>query len=141
MSNQVHLITLGVKDMAVSRAYYEAMGWVAAPFSEDAVTFFQSGGHVLGLYLQVMLDHDTGLSDPRPGGITLSRNLNSRDEVDRMIEKALEAGASLLAAAKVMPWGGYVAYVADPDGHPWEFAYVEQLVPNADGELILPTSL
>lgn len=138
MANKVHLITLGVKDMAVSRAYYEAMGWVAAPMSEDAVTFFQAGEQVLGLYLQDMLDHDTGLSGARPGGVTLAVNTASRDEVDALVAQAVAAGGTQLTEPTVMPWGGYVTYVADPDGHPWEFAYVEQLVPDENGALRLP---
>jgi hypothetical protein len=139
--NRIHLITLGVKDMGISRAYYEAMGWVASPISMAEVTFFQSGTQVLGLYGQDALNHDTGLSSPKPGGITLAVNMRSRDEVDAMIQRALDAGATLLSAARVMPWGGYTAYIADPDGHPWEFSHVAQLVPDETGALMLPDKL
>lgn len=139
--NRIHLITLGVKNMAVSRAYYEAMGWQASPISMAEVTFFQAGAQVLGLYGQDALNHDTGLSSPKPGGITLAVNLNSREAVDAMIRQALDAGATLLSAAREMPWGGYTAYIADPDGHPWEFSYVAQLVPDQSGALVLPDKL
>lgn len=141
MNNRVHLITLGVKDMAASRAYYETMGWERSPISMDEVTFYQAGGQVLGLYLQTALDHDTGLDNAKPGGITLAVNQNSREGVDDMMAKAVDAGAKVLKNAVEMPWGGYVGYVADPDGHPWEFSYVPQLEPNDDGDLILPNSL
>lgn len=140
-NNRVHLITLGVADMAASRAYYAAMGWEMSPISMDEVTFYQSGDQVLGLYGQGDLDHDTGLSGARPGGITLGVNLGSRDEVDATFAKALKAGATALTEPNDTPWGGYTGYVADPDGHAWEFSYVPQLVPNADGALILPDSL
>jgi len=141
MQNRVHLITLGVKDMAVSRAYYEAMGWVTAPISMDDVTFFQAGDQVLGLYLQDALDHDTGLQGARPGGITLAVNVQSRDEVDGLFAKALEVGATILKRPVEMPWGGYTGYVADPDGHPWEFSHVAQLLPDENGALTLPDKL
>ncbi|MCW8915430.1 MAG: VOC family protein [Magnetovibrio sp.] len=141
MTNRVHLITLGVQDMKVSRAYYESMGWVASPISMDEITFFQSGQQVLGLYLQATLDHDTGLSGGKPGGVTLATNTQSRGEVEALMKQAQEAGATVLKQPIEMPWGGYVGYIADPDGHPWEFSYVEQLVPNEDGALILPDSL
>jgi len=140
MNNRVHLITLGVKDMKVSRAYYEAMGWVASPISMDEVTFFQAGGQVLGLYLQDALDHDTGLFAAKPGGITLAVNQQSRENVDAMMAKAIKAGATVLKEPVEMPWGGYVGYVADPDGHPWEFTHVAQLLPDANGDL-MPESL
>ncbi len=138
---RIHLITLGVKDMAVSRAYYEAMGWETAPISMDEITFFQSAGQVLGLYLQDALNGDTGLDAPRPGGMTLAVNTHGREEVDALFAKALEAGATLLKAPHEMPWGGYTGYVADPDGHPWEFTYVAQLVPDKSGALTLPDKL
>jgi hypothetical protein len=37
------------------------------------------------------------------------------------------------------PWGGYVAYVADPDGHAWEFAHVPMFPLAPDGGLTLPS--
>lgn len=141
MTPQVHLITLGVRDMSRARAFYEAMGWERSPISMDEVTFYQSGPQVLGLYLMDELVKDTGLDGPVPGGITLAINTQSRDEVDALLAKAVAAGGSVLKAPKVMPWGGYTCYVADPDGHPWEFSHVAQLVPDASGALTLPDSL
>lgn len=138
---RIHLITLGVKDMAVARAFYEAMGWQAAPYPIQEVTFFQSGDQVLGLYVQDALNADTGLTQPRPGGITLAINTQSREEVDALLAKAIKAGASVLAEPKSTPWGGYTGYIADPDGHPWEFSYVAQFVPDENGALVLPESL
>ncbi len=140
MTNRIHLITLGVRDMERSRAFYEAMGWERAPYDLDEVTFYQAGDQVLGLYLQDMLDHDTGLSGAKPGGITLAVNQTSREEVEAMLDKVVQAGGSVLAPPKDMPWG-YVAYAADPDGHPWEFSHVPTLVPDENGALILPDTL
>ena len=140
MSNRVHLITLGVSDMARSRAFYEALGWERAPYDIDEVTFYQAGDQVLGLYLQEMLDHDTGLSGAKPGGISLAVNQTSREGVEDMLDQVVKAGGSVLAQPKDMPWG-YVAYGADPDGHPWEFSYVPTLVPNEEGALILPETM
>ncbi|MBL4747555.1 MAG: VOC family protein [Magnetovibrio sp.] len=138
MNKCIHFITLGVSDMKASRIYYEALGWVASPMSQDDATFFQSGGQVLGLYRQDSLNQDTGLKDPKPGGLTLGVNLHSRKEVDDLYEQALKAGATVLKRPQATPWGGYVGYVADLDGHPWEFTYVAQLVPDESGVLTLP---
>jgi len=140
--SRIHLITLGVRDMAVSRAYYEALGWQASPISMDEVTFFQmDGGAVFGLYGQDALTGDCTLEAPKPGGITLGVNTQSRDEVDALYAQALAAGATALTAPHETPWGGYTGYVADPDGHPWEFSHVAQLEPDASGALMLPESL
>lgn len=138
MHSRVHLITLGVTDMARSRAFYAALGWEMSPVSMDEVTFYQAGDHVFGLYMQDMLNEDTSLSAPKPGGITLATNMQSRADVDEMYQKALDAGATELTRPRELPWGGYVGYFADPDGHPWEFSHVPQLVPNENGALILP---
>jgi lactoylglutathione lyase len=39
------------------------------------------------------------------------------DDVDRVTAAAREAGAPVLLAPSVQPWGERVAYVADPDGN------------------------
>ena len=140
MTNRIHLITLGVGDMERSRAFYEALGWERAPYDMDEVTFYQAGDQVLGLYLQDMLDHDTGLGGAKPGGITLAVNQTSREDVEAMLDKVVRAGGRVIAEPKEMPWG-YVAYGADPDGHPWEFSHVPTLVPDENGALILPDTL
>lgn len=38
------------------------------------------------------------------------------DEVEKTVEAAVQAGATLLEAAKTKPWGQTVAYVRDLDG-------------------------
>ncbi|WP_377946427.1 VOC family protein [Aureimonas populi] len=52
--------------------------------------------------------------------------------------EAKAAGAAVLRAPHEAPWGGYVGYFADPDGHPWEVTYAPTLVPQADGSIVLP---
>ena len=64
MHNQrVTLITLGVSDLAASRAFYERLGWDAHARSMDEVVFFQIHGAVLGLFGREALAEDQG----RPG--------------------------------------------------------------------------
>lgn len=38
------------------------------------------------------------------------------DDVPAAVERAVAAGATLLQAPEVMPWGQTVAYVSDPEG-------------------------
>ena len=64
-------------------------------------------------------------ADP-PAGIpciTLSHNLASTADVDRVMAEAGAAGARIVAAPKTQPWGGYTGYFADPDGFRWEVAF------------------
>ena len=48
MNQHLHLVTLGVWDLAVSRQFYaETLGWQPSAASSDDVVFFQAGGAVL----------------------------------------------------------------------------------------------
>jgi len=135
----ISLITLAVADVARSRAFYEALGLPARPPSNEAVAFLDAGGVVLGLYGRDALAADTGLTDARPGGITLAFNVASPEAVPERLAEAVAAGATVLKAPTEMPWGGVVAYFADPDGHPWEITWADFPL-TEDGRIVLPGS-
>jgi catechol 2,3-dioxygenase-like lactoylglutathione lyase family enzyme len=139
MDQRISLITLGVADVGRSTAFYQALGWKRwTGIDAPEITFFQCGAMVLALYAAANLAADTGLAHPSPGGITLAVNVRTRDEVIATLDQAVTAGATVLKAAEGKPWGGFVGYFADPDGHPWEVAWVPQFPLAADGGLILP---
>ena len=56
-------------------------------------------------------------------GITLAHNVRTRDEVDRVLAQAQNAGARIERPAADTFWGGYSGIFIDPDGHPWEVAH------------------
>lgn len=135
MDQRISLITLGVNDLSHSRAFYESLGWQAVK-SCDAITFFQLNGQVLGLYPLSHLLQDQGRkAAPAPGAITLGINLPEKNDVDALLAKFLAAGGTLLKKAVDTPWGGYTAYAADLDGHPWEFSWVPAFPLRENGEL------
>lgn len=125
MKQRISLITLGVADLARARAFYEAMGWQASPASQEGVVFFQAGGSALALFGRADLAKDAGVADEPTGfsALTLAYNTRTRDEVDAVYADALSAGASARKPPQEAFWGGYTAYVADPDGHLWEIAW------------------
>lgn len=137
---RITLVTLGVADMARSRAFYEELGWQMHPQSQDAVTFYQANGLVLGLFGLEDLAGDQG----RPGtalgtgATTLAQNFGTEAEVDAAFARALAAGATALKAPEKVFWGGYSGYFADPDGHVWEVARNPFWPLNDDGSLTLP---
>ena len=144
MEQRLSLVSLGVEDLAKSRAFYERLGWKASPkHSNENITFFQLGGIVLGLYSRAGLAEEARLS-PGPedksrfGGIALAHNGRSKEEVDTILADAVKAGATLLKPAEEVFWGGYSGYFQDPDGHAWEVAYNPFLPINDDGSVILP---
>jgi uncharacterized glyoxalase superfamily protein PhnB len=91
------------------------------------VLFVLRGGLGLALYPRHLLAEEAGLADRGGfGGVTLAYNVDSVAEVDEVLRAAVAAGATLTAPASEKPWG-YTGYFADPDGHPWEVAYVPSL--------------
>lgn len=141
MDQRVSLITLGVADLARATRFYEALGWQRAAESMEEIAFYQLAGQVLALYPRALMDEDLGRdAGPGPGSIVLSQNVRLRSDVDRLFAEAISAGAQPLAMPNDTPWGGYVAHVADPDGHPWEFAHVPMFPLAPDGTLTLPSA-
>lgn len=121
--NRITLITLGVTDLARSRAYYEALGWIPEQVM-DTVAFYDMGGAKFGLFPRALLAKEQGrdISDLGTGAMTLAQNFPTAQGVDAAYHAALVAGAESVAAPVETDWGGYSCYVADPDGHIWEFA-------------------
>ena len=140
MEPRLSLLTLGVDDVARSRRFYEALGFVASGPSNEDVAFFMAGGVVLSLYSRAALLRDTGLSDGKPGfsGITLAHNVRSEPEVAAVLAEVVAAGGRLVKASHKVFWGGTIGYFADPDGHLWEVAYNADFPFDEAGNLQLP---
>lgn len=141
MEPRVSLITLGVTDVARSRAFYEALGWRASGASVPGeVAFFQIGGLALALYGRDALAADMGLPTTSAAGsaIALAHNVPARGDVDTVMGAFVAAGGRVLRPAGEAEWGGYFGYVADLDGHAWEIAWNPHFGFAADGGLQLP---
>ena len=137
---RVSLITLGVKDLAVSRKFYGDLGWVPKDEVPGEVVFYQLASAVLGLFGVVPLAKDQGREGAAlgTGAITLAQNFRNEAEVDSAYAKALSVGATPLKAPEKVFWGGYSGYYADPDGHPWEVAFNPFWELDEEGNQILP---
>jgi catechol 2,3-dioxygenase-like lactoylglutathione lyase family enzyme len=123
MEQRVSLLTLGVRDLARARAFYEALGWSRTGDEEDVV-FFQAGCMILALWGRGQLAEDSGVTDGGGwGGITLAHNVRSPEEVDAVLAEAEAAGATIVRAGAATFWGGYSGVFLDPEGHPWEIAH------------------
>ncbi len=134
-------MTLGVADVARSRAFYEALGWTASASSVTGkVAFFDTVGPALSLYALENLARDAGSDPGRSGfaGVTIAINVDSAAEVDQLYAEWLAAGGESNSAPAPAEWGGYIAFVADPDGHVWELAHNPYWPLNDDGSLTLP---
>jgi len=138
VEQRVSLITLGVRDLAASRAFYERLGWHVDLDVEETV-FFQAGDQVVALWDRAKLSADSGVDDGGGwGGITLAHNVASRDDVDRVVEDTRAAGARIAREPAETFYGGYAGVFVDLDGHPWEVAHNPGFALHADGSLRLP---
>lgn len=138
MEQRVSLITLGVRDLARSRAFYETLGWATGAAPDDDVVFFQTGGSVLALWSRSLLAEDSGVRDAGGwGGVTLAHNVRSPEEVDGVLAEAQAAGATIARPGAKTFWGGYSGVFVDPDGHPWEIAHNPHWTLAEDGSVSL----
>ena len=126
MDQHLHLITLGVSDLEISRKFYtEILGWKPSTAGNENVSFFQAGGVVLSLFSRNSLAEDALISPQGSGfsGITLAHNTRSELEVDEIISDLRSKGVKIAKEPQKVFWGGYSSYFADPDGYLWEVAY------------------
>jgi uncharacterized protein len=138
MDQRLSVVTLGVRDLPRARAFYEALGWKTGAGPDDDVVFFQVGGLVIGLWSREALAEDSAVEDGGGwGGITLSHNVGSPDEVDAVIAEAEAAGARIGRPGAKTFWGGYSGVFVDPDGHPWEVAHNPHWTLREDGTVQL----
>lgn len=137
---RVTLITLGVADLAVARAFYARLGWQEHGDSQPGVAFYQINGMALALFGRGDLAADQGRPDAvlGTGAVTLAQNFAAEADVDAAFAAALAAGATALKAPEKVFWGGYSGYWADPDGHVWEVAMNPFWPLQPDGSLRLP---
>ena len=141
MEQRLSVVTLGVRDLSRSRAFYEGLGWTTGAGPDDDVVFFQAGGMVVALWDRERLAADSGVEDGGGwGGVTLAHNVASPAAVDAVLAEAERAGAEIVRAGDATFWGGYSGAFTDPDGHPWEVAHNPHWTLAADGAVRLAPS-
>jgi hypothetical protein len=129
VEQRISLVTLGVKDLARARAFYEALGWAGARQPDDEVCFFQAGAIVFGLW--------TALGGHGAPGIELAYNVRAPDEVEAVLAEAQRAGGTIKRPAARAEWGGITGAFADPDGYVWEVAHNPAWTVHQDGSVTI----
>jgi catechol 2,3-dioxygenase-like lactoylglutathione lyase family enzyme len=129
VEQRISLITLGVADLARSRAFYEALGWSGAQQPDDEVCFFQAGGMVFGLW--------AALGGHGAPGIEIAHNVRSPSAVAALLADAEQAGGRIVRHAHVAEWGGTTGAFADPDGYVWEIAHNPGWTVHPDGTVTI----
>lgn len=125
MQPHISVITLAVNDLErATRFYRDGLG---LPMRDDKppVVYFELRGTWLALFPRKALAGYANVpADGKGfGGITLSCNVDSRQEVDRTVGAAEQAGATVVNPPHEANWGGYTGWFEDPDGHLWEIVW------------------
>ncbi len=91
------------------------------------ILFFQVGpGLVLGLFDAGSFESDLAgaATSSAVSGVTIANNVDSRDEVIRVVDQMSTAGATVLKSPQEGAFGGiFHAHVRDPNGVIWEVAH------------------
>ena len=138
MKPRITVITLGVDDLEKAVTFYQqglglhTDGIVGKEFEYGAVAFFElQAGLKLAVWPRKSIAHDIGISisPSSPTEFTIGHNVNSKAEVDAVMQQATTAGATIIKPAKDTFWGGYSGYFQDLDKHLWEVVWNPQLLP------------
>jgi len=137
MKPRLTAITIGVDDLERALAFYRdglgfpTSGIFGTEFEHGAVAFFEMrNGLILAVWERRNLAWDAGLpqGEASPTEFSLGYNVNSREEVDEVMEEAREAGARIVKPPQETFWGGYAGYFQDPDQHLWEVLWNPEIV-------------
>ena len=127
---KINAITLGTSDQERAVEFYTQLLACAPEKDRSGVAYFKLQGSWLALYPRDELVRYCGVDDPSPKhgnegfrAVTLSVNVASSALVDESVLRASQAGARIVQAPREASWGGYIAWIADPDEHLWEFVF------------------
>lgn len=136
MKPRITILTIGVNDLGISLKFYrdglglKTQGIVGTEFEHGAVVFIDLSNNMkLALYPRKDIAWDAKIPQDSPSSteFTIGHNVDSKKEVDAVIEQAKKACAKIVKSAQDTFWGGYAGYFQDPDGHLWEVVWNPQL--------------
>jgi uncharacterized protein len=140
MQPRITVLTLGVDNLERSVDFYSkglgfpTKGIVGREFEHGAVAFFDlAGGLKLAVWARTDLAHDVGLPTGarNTAAFSLGHNVGSAQDVDAAMQRAEQAGATIVKPPQKTFYGGYAGYFTDPDGHLWEIVF-NPAMPGAD---------
>ncbi len=110
---------LYVEDVPASLAFYEAAFGFQRGFLHEGHDYGEliTGDTKLAFSsraLMTQLGKSPAKADPKAPSFEIAFET---DEVESALQKALDAGATLVQEARAEPWGQTTSYVSDPDGY------------------------
>lgn len=129
-------VNLPVRDLAKSKAFYEALGFVNEPrFTDDTAAAMQWSDTIIVMILthdKWKTFTDRPIPDPGSSEVALCLNFDSRDAVNQFADTAAANGGK----AEVNPAQDhgfmFSRSITDLDGHVWEPMWMDPAVVNSD---------
>ncbi len=122
-------INLPIKDIKKTRDFWTSLGFsFNEQFSDDKALCLVLNE---GLIYAMLITHEmfsTFTNRPIADGTTTqvltAIQVDSREDVDRIVKLAIENGASRYRESTDLGWMYYDCF-ADPDGHQWEVMFID----------------
>jgi len=138
LAPSIAAITLGVRDVQRSVAFYRALGLEPDVRTDARSALFQLNGLLLQLVRRGIIDPEMGAGHPGEGLVALRHDARSEADIDAILVEVSRAGGRVLRAPESGPWLGRRAWFADPDGHRWELSFDPSLRRDEHGGVWLP---
>ena len=133
-------IQLPTADLKKSKAFYSALGFkvnddfgpyadkmIHVELTEGASALFLTREFFSGFTRNSVADAQAATE------VINALGVESREEVDALLQKAAAAGGELIGEAREMDNAVYFGNFEDPDGHQWEVNFMLGM-PNGSGE-------
>lgn len=125
MAVQLTTVMIGVESLDRSKKFYsDGLGCeIARDYPNFVEVNLGEGSSSLALYPREAAAQDAGVSPEGSGyrGVSFHYIVQSNDDVDDVMKKAVAAGGDTVKEAAATQWG-YFGYFADPDGYLWKVA-------------------
>ncbi len=132
-------VNLPVKDLKRSVDFFTKLGYTFNPqFTDENTTCMIIGENIFAMLLVEERFKDftkKPISDAKKSTeVLIALDVDSREKVDEMVRKAVDAGGSIYIEPQDHGWM-YVHCYADLDGHQWEVMWMdESKAPQQPGE-------
>ncbi|CAL1517674.1 VOC family protein [Chitinophaga sp. MM2321] len=123
-------VNLPVKDLNKSKIFFEGLGFSFNPqFSDDKAACMIIGDFMFAMFLTEpyfkTFTKKEVCDANKSTEVLIALDASSRQEVEKMVTKAKELGATIYAEPADHGWM-YQHSFADLDGHQWELAYMDE---------------
>jgi uncharacterized protein len=123
-------INLPVKDLKRSMGFFQRLGFTFnEQFTDEKAACLVIGDNIYSMLITEPFFRtftNKEICDAHSNTeVLIAIDVDSREEVDEMVKKAVEAGGSTYMEPQDHGWMYYHSF-ADPDGHQWEVLFTDE---------------